>query len=422
MSINRSITFWLPLIAALLIGWQLGRGYETAKLSSKVDQLNTMLPAGLSGSLMSDSKADVSVIWEAWNLLQRQYIAPDELEGKKLVYGAAEGLVRAVGDPYTVFMPPTETVAFRQSLNGSLEGIGAELKDKDHLITVVNAIEGSPAEKAGLLPEDIIAEVNGESMEGKSLSQAVEKIRGPKGTKVTLLIYRASSTTPVAITITRAAILLPSVTSKIIDTPQGPIGYVDLTQFGDRSMEEVRTALDTFKLRTLKGIVLDLRYNGGGYLGGAIELTSMFLKEGKVVSVERRDVPLETQSVSGDTIYPDIPLVVLVNEGSASASEIVAGALQDNKRATVIGVKSFGKGTVQEVLEMQDGSSLRVTVARWLTPNGKNLGKEGVTPDYVVERTIEQYQANEDPQLDAATAFLATGKVPVKSGTGATSN
>jgi carboxyl-terminal processing protease len=159
-------------------------------------------------------------------------------------------------------------------------------------------------------------------------------------------------------------------------------------------------------------------------LGGAIELTSMFLKEGTVVSVERRDTPLETHKVSGETIYPDTPLVVLVNEGSASASEIVAGALQDNKRATLIGVKSFGKGTVQEVVELSDGSSLRVTVARWLTPKGKNLGKEGVTPDYVVERSIEQYQADEDPQLDAAVAFLATGKkpTPVKTGTGSSAS
>jgi carboxyl-terminal processing protease len=183
-----------------------------------------------------------------------QYITPQELDNQKLVYGAAEGLVRSVGDPYTVFMAPKETVAFRESLNGTLEGIGAELKEKDHLITVAAPIKGSPAEKAGLLPEDIIAEVNGESMEGKSLNQAVEKIRGPSGTQVTLVVYRASSTTPVTLKITRAAISIPSVTSKVITTAQGPIGYVDLTQFGDRSMDEVRSALDTFKTQKLKDI------------------------------------------------------------------------------------------------------------------------------------------------------------------------
>jgi carboxyl-terminal processing protease len=404
-----SFRYWILALVMLAVGVQLGMSIQTLRLAEQTKSMEQWVTQ--TGIKDPEKNADLSIVWTAWRTLLQHYIAPEKIDAQKLVLGAAEGLVRAVGDPYTVFMSPTDSKDFRQSLNGSLEGIGAELTERDKLIVVAAPLKGSPAEKAGILPEDIILEVNGEATDGWSLNQVVSKVRGPRGTSVTLTLYRKGATAPIKVTIKREAITIPSVDSRLIDVEGGQVGYVELSQFGDHSTEEVRNALQEFRSKKIKGLILDLRYNGGGYLEGAIDLSSMFLREGKVVSVERRNTPTEVHEVSGNPVYPDVPMVVLMNEGSASASEITAGALQDNKRATVIGVKSFGKGTVQEVIELPGGSALRVTVAKWLTPNGKDLSKEGIHPDYVVERTIEQLQKQQDPQLDAALEFLATGKV-----------
>jgi carboxyl-terminal processing protease len=262
--------------------------------------------------------------------------------------------------------------------------------------------------------------VNDKILDGMSLEDVVGMIRGPQGSTVILTVLRKGKTDLLTLSVTREAIHIPSVESKTQDTPQGKIGIVTLNQFGDDSVAEVKKALSAFP-KDVKGIVLDLRYNGGGYLDGAVDLVSMFLAAGDVVSVERRDVPKEVHRVSGTTIFPTTALVVLINEGSASASEITAGALQDAKRATLIGMKSFGKGTVQEILELPGGSTLRVTTAKWLTPAGHDIGKKGITPDILIDRTADQYRAGKDPQLDAAIAVLSGKKVESevpKTGTG----
>jgi carboxyl-terminal processing protease len=329
---------------------------------------------------------DVSLLWDVWDELIDHYIEPEKLQVTPMVYGAAEGLVRGVGDPYTVFMTPKENTDFRQALAGSLQGIGAELTVRDGLIVIVTPLKGSPAERAGLLPKDIIEEVDGQSVQGWSLNQVVSKIRGTKGTDVTIKIVREGSAEgEMSFTITRAEIHVPSVEAHLVEVEGKIFGYAALNQFGEGSVVELKTELQQFKTKPVDGIVLDLRNNGGGYLDGAIELASFFLREGTVVSVERRSGEADAQEVKGNPILPDMPLVVLQNEATASASEIVSGALQDHKRAVVVGQKSFGKGTVQEVVDLPGGSSLRVTVARWLTPSGKNLGKDGVHPDITVE-------------------------------------
>jgi carboxyl-terminal processing protease len=353
-----------------------------------------------------ETEVDLTILWDVWRRLQTNYIEPKELKINDMVYGAVHGAVDAIGDPYTVFMTPTENRDFQSALNGHLEGIGAELSLKEGSITVVAPIKGSPAARAGLLPNDIITKVDHQNIEGLRLDEVVSKIRGKKGTSVVLTLYRDGEVEPIDLSIVRDSIQIPSVDSSIIETSSGSIALIALNFFGDDSVSEMRKAVNAIDQKQVKGVILDLRFNGGGLLDAAVDITSMFLKSGKVVEVERRDAPLETHFVNGQPILPTLPMVVLINEGSASASEIVAGALQDNKRATIVGTQSFGKGTVQEVLDLPGGASLRVTVARWLTPNGLNLGKKGVTPDIVSKRTTEDYENDRDPQLEKAEEVL----------------
>lgn len=394
----------------LILGWQLGYGIANQQFGRFNENLESLYLNGgtESGQILKDpeKEVDLAVLWAVWKTLQRTYIAPEELEPQKLLLGAAEGLVRSVGDPYTVFMTPKQSTDFHQALEGKLQGIGAELAFRDGLVVIVAPLKGSPAQRAGLLPEDIIAEIDGEPTDGWSLDRVVQRVRGPKGTTVKIAVAREGEADLLHFVIVRAEITIPSVESKVVTATGAKIGVIALNQFGDESIAEVRQALDGFQKEKLRGIVLDLRFNGGGYLEGATDLTSFFLKQGKVVIVERRGGNNESHYVSGRPLYPEIPLVVLINAGSASASEIVAGALQDSKRATIIGQKSFGKGTVQEVIELPGGSSLRVTVARWVTPNGRDIGKEGIMPDIVVERTPEQMKAEVDPQLERALQVL----------------
>lgn len=395
-------------VATLFLGMQIGMTKERQTLSSEYEAMEEMFQGGVgSGMLVQDpeEEVDISLLWNVWKLLTKHYIEPDSLQVTPMLHGATEGLVKAVGDPYTSFMPPQENKEFRQSLNGNLQGIGAELTMKDDRIVVVAPLKGSPAEGAGLLPEDIITHVDGESVEGYTLGDAVDIIRGPKGTDVTLTVER-TEVGSLDIMITRDDITVPSTEFEIKEYEGKRIGYIALNRFGDTTTQEVEEELLEFMAEDIDALIFDVRYNGGGYLDKAIDLSSMFLSSGKVVSVARREGEPTHHYVTGRPIAEDIPLVILINEGSASASEILAGALQDHSRATVIGKKSFGKGTVQEVFDLPGGTSIRITTARWLTPNGKDLGKEGVMPDIEVERTLEQAQAGEDPQLDAALELL----------------
>ncbi len=399
----------LPVIM-LVLGWQLGARYEQQQLSVERQRLDELFSVKTGSGQVAgqdpETHVDLSLFWGTWRLLGNYYIDPGAMHADKMVFGAVSGMVDAVGDPYTAFMTPTDSKAFVDSMHGTLEGIGAQLETKNGRIIVVAPLKGSPAEKAGLLPKDIIVKVGDTQVTDVPLEQVVMLIRGKKGTSVKLTIAREGTTQPVILSVVRENIFVPSVESKVLKTASGSIGHIALNQFGDESMGEVRKAIAAFPKDGLKGVLLDLRFNGGGYLEGAVELTSMFVRDGQVVRVERRDEPPLEHRVDGQPLLPDVPLVVLINGGSASASEIVAGALQDLKRATIIGTQSFGKGTVQEVLDLPGGSSLRVTVAKWLTPGGHDLSKKGVTPDIVIDRTVEQFRDNKDPQLDAAIEWL----------------
>lgn len=404
MKILRTFTLGILPIIALALGFQLGSSYEWQRLEAErteVEQLFTLSGSGQTVQGDPEEQVDIALLWSVWRLLQRHYIDPQDLETDTMVFGAVGGLVSALGDPYTAFMTPPDTKDFADALSGTLEGIGAQLDLQNGEVIVVAPLKGSPAERAGLLPKDVIIAVDGEDIQGLQLDAVVMKIRGPKGSNVTLTVLREGAPEPLTLTVTRDSIHIPSVESRIEKTASGSIGIIALNQFGDDSMAEVQAAIRTFP-SGLKGVVLDLRFNGGGYLEGAAELVSMFLASGEVVTVERRDASPEKHLVSGRTLLPDLPMVVLINGGSASASEITAGALQDHRRAIIIGMQSFGKGTVQEIIDLPGGSALRVTTAKWLTPGGQDLSEKGITPDIIVDRTLEQYRAGEDPQMHAA--------------------
>jgi carboxyl-terminal processing protease len=419
-----AITVFLPVLT-LLLGWQIGVHAQQREMMDMQKRLELLYTGGTeSGALLGDPEKEVdpSLMWGVWRVLQSHYIYPENLKTQQMLYGAVSGLVKAVGDPYTVFMTPVENTEFRDSLSGHLQGIGAELAEREGQIVVVSPLKGSPAMKAGLLPEDVIVEINDEDITDMGLQEVVTKIRGPKGTKVTLSILRKDTNDLVTLTITRDDITVPSTEYEVKKTATGSVGYLIINQFGSETVREVQGIMKDIDPSQLKGLIVDLRFNGGGYLDGAVDLVSMFLKEGKVVSVEGRGTEPQRHYVSGNTVLPDIPLVVIINQASASASEIMAGALQDHKRATIVGMKSFGKGTVQEVVDLPGGSSLRVTVARWLTPNGRDLGKEGVVPDIVIDRTNDDAVAGIDPQLQAALDWLTMGKKPVATGSGSVSS
>ena len=402
----------LPL-TTLILGWQLGARFEEKQLTDQFHELEFLYSGNVgSGELITDPEQEVdpALLWAVWRLFLKNYISPEDLQVQPMLYGAARGMVESIEDPYSVFMTPSENKDFRQSLNGELQGIGAELTLRDGAVTIVAPLKGSPTAKAGLLPHDIIVEVDRQPIEKETLHETVQRIRGPQGTDVTLTIIREGESKPLTFKIERAEIKIPSVEYELKKTETGSIGYISINQFAEDTNEEVEEALLLLKEEDLDGIILDVRYNGGGYLDKAVDLVSMFMQQGKVVSVQRRIGEPDAHYVYGRPIDTETPMVVLINEGSASASEILAGALQDHNRATVIGKQSFGKGTIQEIFELPGGASVRITVAKWLTPNGLNLGEEGVTPDIEIERTPEDFEAELDPQLDAAMEALFSAK------------
>lgn len=407
--ILRNITLVVLPLLTFILGWQVGVRLEQKDLEQAYGKLEEVYTGGVgSGDLVTDPEheVDLTLLWSVWKLLLKHYIVPDNVRPTPLLFGAVRGLVRAVGDPYTAFMSPEENKDFRQALNGELQGIGAQLTMRGEQVVVVAPLKGSPAEHAGLEADDIIVEIDGATIDGLSLDQVVHRIRGTKGTSVTIGVARENHPDILSFTIERDDIHVPSVEHELKKTQTGTVAYIALNQFGDGTTHEVTEALEELLRKDPQGVILDLRFNGGGYLEGAVEISSLFLSKGKVVSVQRRDAIPQPFYVSGRPIAPTIPLVVIINHASASASEIVAGALQDQGRATIVGMKSFGKGTVQEVIDLPGGSSLRVTTSRWLTPNGRDLGKEGVEPDVIVDRTREDFEANRDPQLERALRAL----------------
>lgn len=344
---------------------------------------------------------DYSSVNQVYSILKSDF--DGTLNNTKLIDGLKTGLVNAAGDPYTEYFNPAQAKQFNNELSGSITGIGAEIgADSQNDIVIVSPLNGYPAQKAGLKPKDIISAINGQSTQGMSIDAAVTKIRGDVGTKVTLTIIRGNGN-PFNVTITRQKITIPSVEYH----EDGNIGYLKINQFTSDTVDLAQKAAKEFKTKGVKGVVLDLRGDPGGYLSGAVGVSSLWLDQGKTVVQERRgSTVINTEYANGDDILHGLPTVVLIDGGSASASEITAGALHDNGAAKLVGVKSFGKGSVQQVENLSDGSELKVTIARWYTPDGKNIDKKGITPDVVVTISDAQAKAGQDPQKDKAYQIL----------------
>jgi carboxyl-terminal processing protease len=339
-----------------------------------------------------------------WSLVRERYV-DQPVSDQDLFEGALQGLMYGLNDPYSAYFTPKMAEEFSQELSGSFFGIGAELglNDTGGLV-VVAPISDTPAERAGVRAGDAILAIDGTDTLGMTVSQAVGIIRGEKGTDVTLTLLGAGETEARTVTITRDEIRIESVKTTI--RPDG-IGVVEVSMFGDDTIASFGEAADTLEAANVKGIIVDMRNNPGGYLEAAIALAGYWTGSNTVMQEEIRGERTEFAG-DGDGRFADVPTVVLVNGGSASASEIFAGALQDYGYATVIGEQTFGKGSVQEYQELPDGGAVKITVARWLTPKGRSIDKEGIAPDQEVTRTLDDYHANLDPQLDAAIRFLTT--------------
>ncbi len=328
--------------------------------------------------------------WEAWDKLHANFI--NELVDEKLFYGAVSGMVKAAGDPYTVFAPPAETKQFEENISGSFSGVGIEIGLRDGAVTVIAPLSGSPADKAGVRAEDIIVAIDGEPVSPDTLiDEVVRKIRGPQGEPVTLTVVHKGASQAEDISIIRGEIAIESVLINIAND----IAHIKITSFNDDTAKRFNAAARQAEQAQVKGVLLDVRGNPGGYLHTAVDIASRFLPQDTLVVSERGKANQEYVA-QGNAILKDIPVVVLVDGGSASASEILAGALQDKRSAPIIGTPSFGKGSVQEFLKLSDDSSLRVTVAKWYTPNGRSISDEGIEPTVVVE---QDRATAEDEQL-----------------------
>lgn len=350
------------------------------------------------------TSVDFGLFWEAWNLLDEKYVDTSKLDQEKMIYGAISGMVKAVGDPFSSFMDPEESRQFSQDLEGTFDGIGVEIGMKNEILTVISPIDGSPAAKAGLKAGDKILKIGDALTTDMSIDEAVSKIRGPRGTEISLTVLRNGDEDPKELKITRETINVKSVTLEFKD---GDIALIKITKFGDDTTTEMNRAANLAVSQKARGVLLDLRNNPGGYLESAIDVSSKFVPRGKiVVSEEQRNGQKKDYAARGGDILGNLPIVVLVNAGSASASEITAGALRDNLKTALVGKKTFGKGSVQELEKLSGGSSLRITIARWLTPNGEYIMEKGIDPTVDIDLTDDDYNNDRDPQLDKALEIM----------------
>lgn len=367
-----------------------------------VTNTNQAAPAYLSKDV------DFSLFWTLWERIHSSYLERPIVD-TKLFYGALEGMVAGLGDPYSVFMDPDTAKQFSNELEGSIEGIGAEIGMKDGHLVVIAPLPGTPAEKAGLKAGDAILAIDKTDTSGMSVDYAVSLIRGTHDTKVTLTILGKADKNSRDVTITRARIDVPLVRGELKQLPgnKGSVAYIKISHFGQETDTLFRQQWQQLAVKGPRGLILDLRNDPGGFLEQAIAVASHWLSQDKAVVKEQQIPPdFHVYRSEGPADLTSTPTVVLVNQGSASASEIVTGALQDWHAATVVGEQTFGKGSVQDLQDLSDGSAVKLTVAKWFTPKGRSIDKNGITPDIVVKFTPQDVDQNKDPQLDRALELL----------------
>lgn len=370
-------------------GWAVGGGKISVNGIDSIEANRTL-----------SSSLDYSSVNDAYKLLVKNY--DGTLDAEKLTEGMKKGLLEAAGDPYTQYFNSSQAKEFFKELDGSFEGIGAQLgQDANGNVVVIAPLADSPAAKAGIKPQDIIVKIDGKDAVGISVNDAVTRIRGAKDTTVNLELLRSNQ--KIEISVVRGTIDLPSVKSEVRDG----VGIIEIAQFSGDTGSLARKAAEDLKKQNVKGIVLDLRSNPGGLVDAAVDVASLWMPKGSTVLTERRGGKVRDElDAIGNNILGDIPTIVLINEGSASASEIVAGALKDSGKATLVGKKSYGKGSVQTTEDLKSGEMLKITIARWYTPNGKNIDKEGISPDKEVNITDDDIKNQRDPQLEAAIREL----------------
>ncbi len=388
--------------AGILVGFFIPGGSQPQIVNDLFPLQPTAAPEQLSAT-PEDMQTLFAPFWEAWNIVHSEFV-DQPLDDVALMRGAIRGMMEAVGDKQTFYMDPVVYETETSALSGEYEGIGAFVDTTGEYLSIISPIEGSPAEAAGLKAGDLIIAIDGVDMTGTPPEEARQKVIGPAGTTVTLSVAREGQEEPLEFIITRAKITIPSVTGKMLEND---IAYIDINQFGDKTTSELNTTLEELLPQNPKGIIIDLRNNGGGYLQTSIEVASEFIDQGVILYEQYGDGTRDTYNALGNGRATDLPIVVLVNEGSASASEILAGALRDYGRAKLVGVISYGKGSVQQWIPLSgENGAARVTVARWLTPKERLIDGIGLTPDFIVELTEDDAANNRDPQLDKAVEVL----------------
>lgn len=403
---NRVLIFGFALIFLAVSFW-LGfyAGRKESGNNSSTDLIIPLDKAIIVNKDRKDSAVDFSLFWKTYDKLKEKYVDSASLDSQKLLYGAIKGLAQSTGDPYTIFLDPDDNKRFDQELTGSFEGIGAEMGIKKGILTIIAPLMDSPAEKAGLKAGDKIVKIDGESTAEMFLEQAVSKIRGPKGTEVKLTIWRDVNTNKTEDIVVKRDII--KVESVRVEFKENNIAYVKISRFIEKTNNEFSSATNKIIANKSKALIIDLRNNPGGYLEDAVAIASKMLPKGKVIVIEESGGKRKEILARGGGVLYDLPVVILINEGSASASEILSGALKDNRQdVTIVGKKSFGKGSVQEKIELPQKTAVKITVARWLTPSGKQINENGINPDIDIDLSDEDYENDRDPQLEKALELI----------------
>lgn len=395
----------LIIILVFVLGWQLG--HRDYSLSWKGNKPNVKV-INQPKSLDKNSTIDFKLFWQTWNLLSLKYIDNKSIDPQKLYYGAIQGMVAALGDPYTVFLPPESQKSTKEQLGGAFEGVGIQLGyNKDKRLVVIAPLKGTPADKAGIKAGDLIIQIDSKDTSNLSLPEVVSLIRGQKGTTVKLALYRENENKPRDIILTRDTIVVKTIEYSAKVTKSGKnIAYIRVSNFGEKTKNEWDAAVKEALAANPQGVIVDARNNPGGFLEAAVYLASEFLDGGKVVMQEDGQGIKQDLSVTRQGQMLNFPLVILINKGSASASEILAGAIQDRKRGTLIGDQSFGKGTIQSAEDLPENTGIHITTAKWLTPNGRWIHNIGLTPDIKVEIPADLEDPQQDPQLDKGLEIL----------------
>lgn len=409
-SFGRAFPFALISIFVLLSVGAFGYYFGAQSATREVDRV-----IGLANKeqLIGSTDVDFGAFWKAWNVINDRFVSSTTTDDQAKVYGAIAGLASSLGDPYTQFFPPVEKKEFDEEVSGQFEGVGMEIGIKEEILTVVAPLKGNPAERAGIKPGDKILKIDETLTTGMNVDEAIKRIRGTKGTTVKLLLFREGVTDPFDVSIVRDVITVPTV--ETIARKDG-VFVIRVHSFSGVVVNQFREALREFVVSENKNLIIDLRANPGGYLEASVEMASWFLPQGEIIVSEDRGTRdgAEVYRSRGYNVFgDDTKVVVMIDEGSASASEIFAGALHDHNRATLVGKTSFGKGSVQELVPITEDTALKVTIARWLTPNGVSISKNGIVPDIEVTLTKEDLEAKRDAQLEAAAEYLKTGKKPV---------